>query len=220
MNPEHSRLTVSIPENRSTRARTWDYDDTMFGRERITRRLAAVKAKLRPSVVYEYPWNEMPIVVREVINKPLEGVAEKVSYAFHARRQIFPFTPQALEAAISQGIDNYGNTGRSSKLPWVEMSEQALIDGGIDSFIIGTFFTPDGMRTALSKAAAIAELRNYYPDVSHVDDDPRTVVFLAGLFPDSTFYLVQYGTNGLLYDRETLEEFPNIKPVAVITEVS
>lgn len=115
-----------------------------------------------------------------------------------------------LQEKKQQGIDNYGNTGRSNKRAWVEMSSETLEKGGIAHLLNAIFYTPEGIKTAVSKAVAILELRDYYRIVEHYEDDPRTAVYLARLFPEMVIHLVEYGTTGMLYSREEINMLPNV----------
>ncbi|MEK7570725.1 MAG: hypothetical protein AAB553_00490 [Patescibacteria group bacterium] len=121
-----------------------------------------------------------------------------------------------LELAKADGIDNFGNTGRVNKRIWVDMSYATLVAGKIADLFEDTFYTPLDMPAAVSKAVGIKELRQHYSEVSHFDDDPRTVAYLATLFPEVTIYLLQYGSTGLLYSKAELDQLPNLRRIGML----
>jgi hypothetical protein len=99
------------------------------------------------------------------------------------------------------------------------MTRATLERGEISDLLEDTFFTPEGMKTAVSKAAGIRELLKQYPNIDHVEDDPRTAVYIASLFPDVTVHLVQFGSTGMLYSRQEVDKLPNIRRLGVVHEL-
>lgn len=202
----------------SERATSWDLDDTVIAREGITRGLGIVKSAVRRQQLLTLHRAELPRLDRTPVDVPL-ALTERISYAVHAQRQVFPWVRSLLEVTRSRDMDHYGNTGRSNKRAWVDMSYRTLEQGGVAHLFEDVFFTPEGTPTAVSKAAGIRDLLVQYDEVNHVEDDPRTAVFLAGLFPEVTVYLVQYGTTGLLYSHAEVSSFPNIRRVGVVDDL-
>lgn len=200
----------------SERAHTWDLDDTVFSRGGVVRGLGVVKAVIKPSHLQIPTLDQIPELTRQVTNKPITSPFEMISYAAHAKRQLIPGIKKEMEEVVAAGDDNYGNTGRSNKKQWVGMTETALDRAGILNLLTDVFYTPDGVKTAVSKAAAIRELLTRYRKVTHHEDDPRTAVFIACLFPDVDIVLVEYGSTGRLYSSREIDRFPNIKRSARI----
>ena len=199
------------------RANSFDFDDTTIDRGAIVRGLGVVKAVARPSrVVAIPPISEIPNIDRLVVNERITNPIELFSFIDHSRRSVIPGVKEFMEKAKLEGYDNFGNTGRSNKKQWVEMTWLTLEKGGIADLVEDIYFTPDGVRTAVSKAEAIRKLYKRYKEVVHYEDDPRTAVILASLFPKMTIYLIQYKTSGLLYSRQEIEKYPGIKRIARI----
>jgi hypothetical protein len=124
---------------------------------------------------------------------------------------MIPAMRTLLTAEKEKGSDHYGNTGRSNKRAWVEMTQTALVKGRVAHLLEDVFYTPEGTPTAASKAAALRELQDQYQKVSHIDDDPRTALYLAALFPSATIYLLDNGLIPGLYPQELLKRFANIQ---------
>lgn len=201
------------------RAYSWDLDDTLIGRERITRGFELIKATFKPYHLPLFTLDEIPDIVREIVDEPINGLSERISFEMHARRKVLPGVRNLLEEAKEAGIVNVGNTGRSNKRPWVEMSRATLERGEIAYLLDDAFFTPDGVTTAVSKASGIRELKKNFELVEHFEDDPRTAAYLASLFPDVTVHLIQYGSTNLLYSRQEIDQYPNIRRVGIITDI-
>ncbi len=122
-----------------------------------------------------------------------------------------------FEKLVADGTDIYGNTGRSHKGQWVNMTEETLHRGKVIEYFKGVFYTPDGVRTAVSKAHALLGLAKQYEEVEFDDDDPRTARFIAQLFPNIQVNLVQHRSTGLLVSRNELDKLPNLRRVAVFS---
>ncbi len=206
---QHSRIVYSL-----------DLDDVVVGRESFTRYMGVLLARLRAqhrTPRYEVP-NDLE-VNREIVDVPLKGLGERISYAVHARRNVQTGVRPFLEVAQEKGVGIYGNTGRVNKPAWVEMTRETLLRGGVIDFFDDIYFTPQGLPTAVSKAAGIRDLQKKYPTVFHVDDDPRTVVFLASHFPHMTLFMMLYNTSNVMYPRAELNKYENIVPIASLKEV-
>lgn len=208
-----------IIRQEGNRAYSWDLDDTLIGRERITRGLGVINAKIKPHKLPTLNLDDIPDVVRETVDEPLRGISERISFAIHARRRVIPSVQGVLDRAKTDGIAHYGNTGRPNKRLWVDMTHATLERGEIAHFFEGIFFTPEGMKTVISKVAGIKELKKHYPKVDHFEDDPRTAVYIATIFPNVTVHLIQYGSSGLLYSRQETDRFPNIRRVGIIQDI-
>lgn len=180
-------------------AYSFDLDDTIFRREKIIRYLGFIKGGLNRHKRSPYNINNLPNISFGPVDQPITGLVEKLSFKIHAQRSIIPETKDIIIEAASQGIDIYGNTGRSNKREWEIMTARSLENAGIAEYFRGVFHTPDGIKTAMSKAVALKLLLENYKQVSHFEDDYRTVLFLADLFPNIDIYFIQHALSGLLY---------------------
>jgi len=200
----------------SERAHSWDLDDTVFNRGGLVRGLGVVKAVIKPSHLKIPTLDQIPQLTRQVVDQPITNPFEMISFSDHAKRRLIPGVREEMEEVAAAGEDNFGNTGRSNKRQWVGMTEDALDRVGISNLLTDVFYTPDGIKTAVSKAAAIRELLKRYDKVTHHEDDPRTAVFIACLFPDVEVVLVEYGSTGRLYSSREVDRYPNIRRSAKI----
>ena len=201
------------------RAHSWDLDDTLINRGVLVRSVGNLKA-IMPHGSYPPRLDNLPVVPREIVDVPPRGVLGWISFIVHANRDVFPGADEVIKDKINEGIDNYGNTGRPNQRLWEVMSRATLDRGGIDGELLkDIFFTPEGVATAVSKAARIAELQTYYQKVEHFDDDVRTAVYLAILFQGVSgvrINLVQHGSSGLLYKSKELDGLSNLRRVGVL----
>lgn len=209
-----------MTEQLHRKTRVFDFDDILIGRERITRVSGLVIGRLRP----HSPLNLALTDITQLdlnhgrVAVPINGLKERISFEFHARRNVYPGVRDELEKLAAGGMDIYGNTGRSHKGEWVDMTEETLHRGRVGEYFKDIFYTPDGVRTAVSKAHGIQKLTERYEEVEFDEDDPRTAYFIAGLFPNVKVNLVQYGSTCLLVSRAELDESPNITRVAVFSK--
>lgn len=203
-------------ENR--RAISYDLDDTVIGRGFIERVGAVAKAKIQPPKTQIPLLESIPDINHDPVDIPISLGSEKISFAFHARRKVLPGVKETLEQVRAKGIDIFGNTGRSSKQPWVDMTMATLKRGNVADLFQRIFFTPDDTRSSISKIDVLRTLRTRYDSVDHYEDDPRTARNIAAVFPGMTVFLVTYGTTGMLFSKKELDKFPNIKRVAFIGE--
>lgn len=207
-----------MKEQLNPKARAFDFDDTIIGRENVTRLSGLVMGRIRPHRLPVLTLDDISLLKLNHgrIDAPINSLKERMSFEFHSRRNVYPGVVYEFERIVADGIDIYGNTGRSHKGDWVDMTEEILQRGKIAEYFRGVFYTPDGVRTAVSKAHAILGLRELYEEVEFDDDDPRTARFIAKLFPDVKVNLVQHGFTGLLVSRRELDDLPNLRRVAVL----
>lgn len=206
-------------EQQYSRARVFDFDDTLIGREAVTRVSGLVMGRIRP---HRSPNLTVADISQLNLNHsrvdiPINRLKERISFEFHARRNVYPGVLRAFEKLVADGTDIYGNTGRSHKGRWVDMTGETLHRGRVAEYFKGIFYTPDGVRTAVSKAHALLMLIEHYAEVEFDDDDPRTARFIAELFPNVQVNLVQHKSTGLLISRNELNELPNLRRVAVFS---
>src|SRR3989338_8791479 len=203
----------------SSRARVFDFDDTLIGREVFTRVSGLVMGRIRPHRSPNLTITDISQLSlnHNRVDTPINSLIERISFEFHARRNVYPGVVGAFEKLVADGTDIYGNTGRSHKAHWVDMTEETLHRGRVAEYFRGVFYTPDGVRTAVSKAHALLGLAEQYEEVEFDDDDPRTARFIAKLFPNIKVNLIQHGSTGLLVSRSELDELPNLKRVAVFS---
>lgn len=198
-------------------AQSYDIDDTLVRRifhvqaGAIKRHLTHKPRILIPSLT------DIPQFNREVVDVPLEGIVEKASFKFHSGRWVYPHVPGVLAQRKAEGIHIYGNTGRSNKREWVEMTKRTLSDGGIADYFEeeGIFYKPEGVSTLFSKLDAIRTLREKYGKVEHFDDNPADAIPIAVLFPDVEVYIINYASTGVLFSRKNLE-YSNVHRIAMV----
>jgi len=207
-------------ETTGSTARVFDFDDTLLGRERITRLMGLVVGKVRPQHVPHLSAEEITQlnINHGRVEGEVKGRVEKTAFDWHAGRRVYPGVKEELEKLTSEGVDIYGNTGRPNKGAWVDMTHESLDRQGIGTYFRDIAFTPKGIKTAVSKAHRLWELSQQYEQVVMDEDDPRTVRFLATVLPDVQINYIQYGTSGLLVSRRELEAFPNVRRVAVFSQ--
>lgn len=204
-------------EQLNHKAAVFDFDDTLIGREIVTRASGLIMGRVRPH-------RSSGLSVADIaklqlnhsrVSDPIRRLRERLSFKLHARRNVYQGVKGEFERITANGADIYGNTGRSHKGEWVDMTEETLRRGGIAEYFREVFYTPEGVRTAISKAHAIQELTKQYERVEFYDDDPKTALFIASLLPNVDVNLVQHGLTGLLVSRDELEKLPNLKRVVV-----
>ena len=156
------------------------------------------------------------------VNIPIKSPLEKLYLAAHARRKLL----EGVHAGLSRldNIDdnsvNTVNSGRSNKRAWTEMTIGQFRRLYIDLFFLrGSYaFKPDCASSTESKVDVIRSLNPNYNDVEHYDDDPRTAVVIADLFPNVKVYLVHHSITGLMIPRRQLCLCPNLYVVSNIGE--
>lgn len=198
------------------KARVFDFDDTIIKRETVTRLSGLVFGKLRPNNLPNLTLSE---IARLNLNHKRTDTLiitfkELLSFKTHARRNVFPQVEEEFKISTREGVAIYGNTGRSNKAEWVGMTEETLQRGKVFDYFKDIFYTPDGVRTAVSKAHVIQLLLGKYEEIEFYEDDPRTVKFIALLFPSVKINFIQNKTTGLLVSQKELEQFPNVTRVA------
>lgn len=196
-----------------------DIDDTLVQREKITRGLGVIGQAIKPHLFPTFfKPSEIPDMDHDMYKDSLK-IKERVSFLAHKKRTSTLETVTALKQAVETDIDLYGNTGRSSKKDWVDMTEKQMKDEGLYKYLQGIFFTPKDIKGELSKAHAIKLLLEKYSEVTHFDDDPRTAYYLARVFqnePKVKIQLVKRQLADRLFSFEELKKFPNLQIVAKI----
>jgi len=200
-------------------ARSCDLDDSLIEREGITRGLGLAIGRIKPHRFPPYDALTLPDVSRDIVDLPITSLAEQISFTAHSKRSVFSEAIELVEQDAADGIHIYGNTGRSNKRIWTKMTEETLRRAGINQYFQDIFYTPDGVKTAVSKASGLKFLLTKYEKVSHLEDDPRTAAYIALLFPMVDVYLIQYESTGLLFSRKEMERFPNIHRIVSLQEV-
>lgn len=192
-----------------------DLDGVVVPRQLPVQAKALWRYLMRGSKMYNSPRNPLPPVPRSV-EDGLLGPLELFSYIAHEQRPV----PQSVAMAIQevQNADLYGNTGRSNKKPWVEMTKRVLREGGILDYFVTIFFKPEGISTKVSKATAVGNLVKLYHHVIHVDDNPADGLFIASLYPHVQVRIVQDLTTGILFSDYEQRRFPNAKRVATLNQ--
>ena len=199
----------------TSRARIVDFDDTLFVRGTPTRLIGLVGGKLHGAKSLLPTRDDISLLTlqHDATDEDVRTITELFSLYAHSERPLFPGVKKALTILASEGVDVYGNTGRSNRIAWVNMTEEALKKGDVLNLFRGVFYTPEGIKTAVSKAHAIHLLRERYDHLVFDEDDPRTALYVARLFPDVQVNLIHHGSTGLLVDRRELVGIPNLRRV-------
>lgn len=197
-----------------------DFDDVVYDRGEFTRLVGLTTGKLHPQSLPDF-------CLTDIVNLRLEhgpvdiktsSLLEMLSLLSHSRRKIYPGVLEFFGELITSGVDIYGNTGRSNKIDWVQMTDKSQRENGINHLIKGVYYTPGKIRTAVSKAHVLWLLLQEYEKVTFKDDDPRTIIYIADLFSDVPNIHLEYAvhkTTSLLVPAREIDRRPNIKRVAV-----
>lgn len=157
---------------------------------------------------------------RESFSPRQEGLTlnEIPNFSAHLIRFVFPDARKAL-LELPTEVDVIGNTGRSDKLAWTNMTEATLKRGRIRHRFEGVLHRPKGFHTTESKIANIAMLRIIYNRITHVDDNPADALPIAATFPDIDVCIVKDLSTKYLLSRVDLErDFPNVEVVPTLRQ--
>lgn len=109
-----------------------------------------------------------------------------------------------------------GNTGRPNYTEMVNLTNSRLSESGLlGKEIEYVLFKPDGVSSDESKFWGIIELQSLGFEVTHYDDNARTVKRLASALPNAKFVVVQDLTSDLLFSRIEMEQCPNVARVGI-----
>lgn len=204
----------------SNSERGWSLDlDGVFFPQQVRGQGDAVLHKLIHGLSIYDKNLEIPVIDRQISDKNL-SVKEAVLLWFHGRRNIIE---RAVVEINKKRGDKYGNTGRLYKTPWVEMTNRQL-DGHINN-LVDIFFTPEGIKSTISKGAAIIELldKKQYKRVTHIDDNPLTIFLLAKYFrdiPEVNFVLVRDESSDFLLAGINMDDYSNVQVVSDLSEIT
>lgn len=197
------------------KAESFDLDGVIIGRPGIQAK-ALWEFSRRGNEIYTPP-DYIPHVPRNIRGGVIFSPSELISFNAHNGRHVVPGVTEFLER---RDADIYGNTGRSNKKPWVEMTRNTLRDGEVLAQFQDIFFKPPGTKTIISKGAGIQQLREQYGHVTHYDDNPADVLGLAAYFRDVDFVIVQDWTTGILFSRIEMNNYPNVTRVSKLSAVA
>lgn len=188
----------------------FDFDDILFDRGQVTRLIGLLAGSLKPYRSQKFVVADLQHVNREILDNPPASVFEWLSLLAHSHRRVIHGVVPFLRQLSENGAVICGNTGRRATRMWMEMTQQALERGKIASYFKDVFYTPVNTPTAVSKAAALQKFIENDYRVFHYDDDPRTICYLAALFPRASFGLVYYPITSRLIPAPEIMEYPNI----------
>lgn len=198
----------------SIETESFDLDGLLFTTQHNIQ-LGAIKGFLLKGIKVYRPPEQIPTVIRAIDETPVSSWTEKLSLYFHSKRKVKTGVPEFLHM---RQTDKYGNTGRSNKRAWVEMTEHALDAGKIRHYLLDVFYKPYGMSSTVSKGAALYELCKTYERVRHYDDNPADVLRLAPLLPSVEFVVVEDKSAGVLFSRVEMSQYPNVTRIAYLGE--
>lgn len=168
------------------------------------------------------PWDynsslklHVPITaVDRIVQAHILSPAEESELRRHAGRDVKPEAGEMVRQ-IRAGLI-VGNTGRPNHVEMVRLTEKKLREGRIRDRFADIAFRPEGVSSDESKYWKLDELRNAgYTNVTHFDDNAKTVKRLAKALPDMRFVIVQDLTSGLLFSKREMEKYPNVARIAL-----
>ena len=185
----------------------FDVDDTIVGRELITQLIGSLRGRIGYSIP-GYTLNTLPVLDHTPVDVP---TVNRAALWFHQRRVVIPGVAERLRTKASQGIEVYALSGRPATVEWHNTTVDQFVREGIP--IPGTriILTPSGVSTSVSKAEAIQALG--IEEFS--DDNLKTLLYLAQLFPDRVFNWIRYGLTDIPARRVLLESQPNIREIPI-----
>jgi len=157
----------------------------------------------------------VPEISRVVGPSGIRSLREALSFHLHSLRK------SNVDVARRLNLRNtfkFGNTGRPNKHPWIELTWSQLEASSLMN-VADIFLTPENCSTILSKAKAIASLQGDYDNLTHFDDDPRTVLILAKHFPTVQFVLFEDWSAKYLLKGVDWEQYKNVRRVEQVEEI-
>ena len=189
---------------------SWDFDGVLF------RRFPAQTAVLNP-FAYRSPLTRK--------GKPIFWLDRWSAKHSLSRREISELnrhTKRPIRPGIAGVIRrmtecmHVGNTGRPNNRPMIMHTKDRLLDAGLAGLFDHIYFKPEGVESDESKYWALVELRTIgHTNITHYDDNARTVRRLAEEFHDMRFVIVQDLTSGILFSRREMQDYPNVARVAI-----
>lgn len=183
-----------------------DLDDSTFWREVGTRfvgRLGHIRNSKTPLA---RSIDDIPLLDHTPLDTPIKGFKERISAFFHFRRTVIPGVDLMIQEEVKNGTPVYGITGRRATRQWHEMTCAQLEREGTP--FTGICMKPKEVSGIESKADGIRALRitDFY------EDDRRTTLFLAGLFPGVRFNYIDHGEH---LAEDDLTKNPNITVIPI-----
>lgn len=181
---------------------------------RIPFQWAATRRLLkRPPLDFSPP--AQSYIDRTVVDERL-SLKDRINYLRHS----MPATKEAKRVIpqLAQDVDIFANSGRVNTTAWRDKADRTLAKAGIRDYFKGIYFKQPGTRGVVSKIVAIAELREKYDKVTHVDDNPKDALPIARAFPDVDVVILQDLSTGLLVSMKELQEYPNVRRVSSLAE--
>lgn len=188
-----------------------DFDGFVFG-QRFPAQIAAL-TKHKPLIPGEVPVTGAD---RKVVNHPFT-LSDMVELWMHFGRHVRPEAARMVRDIYNAGGIIIGNTGRTSTLPMVTLTQEGLEEAHLNYFFQDIYYKPEWMRSSdESKHWALVDMKSQgYENIFHYDDNARTVRRLAPLHPDVSFVIVQDLTSGILFSRREMKKHPNVARIAI-----
>lgn len=200
---------VSAKEPVQGRVLGVDLDDSALWREVFTRYFGHAKdVILRPSLP-KRTLEDIPKLDHSPVDRSIKGPMEIVSALFHFRRTAIPGIAEKIREVIANETPVYAISGRRATKPWFEMTEAQLIHENIPISKKNIYLTPKGSSSLESKADCIRKLGI----TEVIEDNKRTALYLAKLFPHVRIDYIAHGLANL--SEKDLAENPNITVIPV-----
>ncbi len=196
--------------------RSFDVDDTLVDRGPLLRAWGLVAQKAKHSRGQTIPPDSMQRMYHGLVSTPIKSPLEHLALQAHARRKPMKYVQAAVYEFGKEGGINVVNTGRSNKQRWVEMTRDQLDRYDIGPYFSRYYFKPTGVSSTESKLDVIKLLLEDGEAVEHYDDDPRTAIAIAHLFPEVSVNLVHHGLTGRMIPMQQLAQYPNLQVVTCI----
>ncbi|OGH21665.1 MAG: hypothetical protein A2958_00375 [Candidatus Levybacteria bacterium RIFCSPLOWO2_01_FULL_38_13] len=153
------------------------------------------------------------------INVPLNPY-EWVLLKVLARRRVTPQARKLLEEVYGSGIDIFGVTGRPNTQRWIKETLRTLEDGEVMPFFQDVLFRPKHVNAETGKLIHVQRLVDGYKQVAVIEDNPVEGLMIARAFPQTSVFIVQSLTGGMLFSRKESQDYPNVRRIASLRRLS
>lgn len=200
--------------NKLEAVRLIDIDDTLVDRGPVLRAWGLGMSKIKSHGIprsYGAPRNHEPVDI------PIKNPFEMLYLRAHSRRGLLPGAKDGLETAAETG-KNVVNSGRSNKKAWDEMTRISFRRPGIGGLFQEFNYKPSGMTSTESKIDVALQYEKKGYEIEFYDDDPRTAIDEAQLFPNSKVFYIERGITDRMVSPRILRQYPNLHIVPSFKE--
>ena len=183
----------------------YDVDDTLVWRDEIARFLGRLKSQK----IHKLSLADLPILDHTPVNK---GGVEPVQYFFQKGRGAIPGALDLVTFRHASGDEQFAITGRPATTQWHDATVAQLQREGFPIPKDRVVLTPLGIKTYMSKAVAIRDLKIE----EYSDDDLRAILINAFIHPEVTFNWIQHSKPNTNVNEVVLAARSNVRvrPIA------